>query len=111
MLYDLCLRRTWGGEVIRRYMLTFLQPLHNSFPEFDLGFACHVDDLAAEQTGVIHAYMVSEDFLFDVIPTQEINVEHLTRTSSVRIYDKTSSTNHLGDSVMDVGFVQKIVDR
>ncbi len=47
-------REERGGETIRRYMLTFLQPPHNSFPEFDLFFACHVNDFAAEQTGVIH---------------------------------------------------------
>ncbi len=65
-------------------MLTFLHPFEQTFPRFNLIFAFHVHDLATEQTGVIHAYVVSEDFLLEIIPAQKINVEHLV-PQSVRV--------------------------
>lgn len=63
-------------------MLTFLHPFEQTFPRFNLIFAFHVHDLAAEQTGVIHADVVSKNLLLQVIPAQEINVEHLARQSA-----------------------------
>lgn len=58
-------------------MLTFLHAFEQTFPCFNLIFAFHVHDLAAEQTGVIHADVVSKNLLLQVIPAEEINVEHL----------------------------------